>query len=444
MTPLAHDLNSYQAGFEWRERHGGGDDPVWLREMRGKAIAQFLDTGFPGTDEEEWRFTNLAPIAERSYRLPEFPTLEASTIRRIASLPVVAAAHCRLVFVNGYLIPELSSTSHLHPSVQLQNIASAALTSDSIVERELSQYAAVSKSSFTALNTAFLHDGAYVRVVPSQAVDEPIYLIYVTVPAADPVMIFPRNLILIGENSTAKLVEVYLSLADGIYWNNAVSETVIGEGARLEHIKYQLEAESAFHISTQQSHIGRDAVYSSTSIAMGSRLARNNLNAILAGMGGECTLNGLYLIAGNQRLDNHTLIEHTVPECASHELYKGILNGHSHAVFNGRVRVRPGAQKTDAKQTNKNLLLSNDALVNTQPQLEIYADDVKCTHGATIGQLDEEAVFYLRSRGIDLEAASGLLTYGFASDVIDRVSVEPLRNLFNDALRERLPQGLPD
>ncbi len=441
MKTLTRDLECYRAGYE---RQGGGDDPVWLRELRRNGIEYFLETGFPGADEEEWRFTNLAPIAENSYRLPSAPELEKETLDQILSIPLITTARYRLVFVNGRFIPELSSAGHLHPGVQLQNLASAVISGLPGIERLLGRFARYDQSSLTALNTAFLHDGAYVKVEPSQAVDEPIYLIYLSIPESKAAMIFPRNLVVIGENSAAKLVEVYLSLADGIYWNNAVSETVIAEGARLEHIKYQLEAESAFHVSTQQAHIGRDAGYISTSIAMGGRLARHNLNTILAGMGGDCTLNGLYLIAGNQLLDNHTLIEHTVPECTSHELYKGILNGHSHAVFNGRVRVRPGAQKTDAKQTNKNILLSNDALVNTQPQLEIYADDVKCTHGATIGQLDEEALFYLRSRGIDREAAIGLLTYGFASDIIDRVTVEPLRNWFNAAIRERLPQGLPD
>jgi Fe-S cluster assembly protein SufD len=265
-------------------------------------------------------------------------------------------------------------------------------------------------------------------------VAEPIQLVFLTTPSAEPAVAHPRTLILAGINSQAAIIETFAALEDGVYFTNGVTEIVLGEGAVLDHTKVQRESKNAFHIATQQVHQARASNITSHSIALGGGLVRNDVNVVLDAEGCECTLNGLYLANGRQHIDNHTRIDHARPHCASHELYKGILDGKAHGVFNGKIYVHQDAQKTDAKQTNKTLLLSEDAVINSKPQLEIYADDVKCTHGATIGQLDEEAVFYLRSRGVGQEEARSLLTYAFANDIISRIKVEPIRAGLEQAL----------
>jgi Fe-S cluster assembly protein SufD len=248
----------------------------------------------------------------------------------------------------------------------------------------------------------------------------------------------PRNLIVIGRGGQATIVENYLGVEGELYFTNAVTEIVVGENGVGEHYKVQREGGKAFHIATLQACLERNSNFSSHSISLGGALVRNEVNAVLDGEGGECTLNGLYMVGGGQHVDNHTRIDHVKAHCNSRELYKGVLDGKSRGVFSGKIYVHEGAEKTDAKQTNKNLLLSEDAVINTKPQLEIYADDVKCTHGTTIGQLDQEAIFYLRSRGIDLEAARGLLTYAFASEMIGRIKVEPVRAQLEHLLLARL------
>jgi Fe-S cluster assembly protein SufD len=299
----------------------------------------------------------------------------------------------------------------------------------------LARYASFEANAFVALNTAFLGEAAVVRVAPGAVIEDPIHLVCITTSSADPVVSHPRALIVAGENAKCTVTETYVG--SGAYLNNAVTEIVVGAGASVDHYKVQLESPNAFHIATLQTDLGRNAQYSTTCISLGGSLVRNNSNVRLA-EGSEATLNGLYLVKGAQHVDNQLTVDHAEPNASSHELYKGILDGSASAAFNGKILVRKDAQNTDAKQTNKNLLLSDDAVVNTKPELQILADDVKCTHGATIGQLDAEAGFYLQSRGIGKEDARSMLTYAFAQDVIDRVKVPALRNSLERAIFEKL------
>jgi Fe-S cluster assembly protein SufD len=268
---------------------------------------------------------------------------------------------------------------------------------------------------------------------------EPIHLLFVSTAHGKPTLSQPRNLIVLGVGSQATVIETWAGLSDEVYFTNAVTEVVLGDNARLDHYKLQGEAAGAFHIALTQVQQGRDSRFNSHSVALGAALARNDLRALFASQGSECTLNGLYMATGKQHLDNRTLIDHQSPRCTSRELYKGVLDGQSRGVFSGRVLVRHDAQKTDASQTNKNLLLSDEAVVDTKPQLEIFADDVKCAHGAAVGQLDEDALFYLRSRGIDQEAAKGLLTYAFASEMVNLIPLAPLRERVRELVASRLP-----
>jgi Fe-S cluster assembly protein SufD len=306
------------------------------------------------------------------------------------------------------------------------------------MEPHLARHANLENQPFVALNTAFLADGAFVFLPRNAVVEEPIHLLFVSTGAAAPTVSHPRALLVAGENSRATIVESYSGQNDGIYFTNAVTEAVLGENAVIDHYKLNRESEQAYHLATMQVQLERSANFSSHSVTLGGGIVRNDVNAYLGGEGITCTLNGVYLANGRRLVDNHTTIDHAMPHCESHEFYKGILDDRAHGVFNGKIYVRQDAQKTDAKQTNQTLLLSKEATINTKPQLEIFADDVKCTHGATVGQLSEEAVFYLRSRGIGAAEARALLIYAFASDIVSRIKVEPLREQLDAVLLARL------
>jgi len=355
------------------------------------------------------------------------------------SLHTLGQAACaQLVFVNGRYSPALSSLRSLPEGVKAGSLAMALSGDPAAVEPHLARHASYQGHPFVALNTAFLQDGAFVSIPKGKVVETPIYMLFVSTPRGKAIVSHPRNLILAGDDSQTMIVESYIGLNNALYFTNVVTEIVAGENAVVAHYKLQRESEEAFHISTVQASLNHSSNFSSHSIDLGGALVRNDVNAVLDGQGIECVLDGLYMVAGRQHVDNHTRIDHVKPHCSSRELYKGVLGGRSKGVFNGKIYVHKDAQKTDAKQTNKNLLLSEDAVINTKPQLEIYADDVKCTHGTTIGQLDQEAIFYLRSRGIDLEAARGLLTYAFASEMIGRIKVEPVRAQLEHLLLARL------
>jgi Fe-S cluster assembly protein SufD len=345
-----------------------------------------------------------------------------------------------LVFVNGRYSENLSSPGELD-GVKLGSLAEVLQMKPEIVQPHLGQYANLEEHAFNSLNTALMRDGAFVHVMKGKTAEKPIHLLFVSTAHAEPATSHPRNLIVAESQSQATIVESYVSVGPDVYLTNPVTEIILGDGAVLDHYKLQDESRRAFHVATMQYRQDRNSSLRSHSITLGGVLVRNNLTAVLDGEGAECTLNGLYLVMGEQHIDNHTRLEHAKPHCSSRELYKGILDDKSRGVFHGRILVHKGAQKTDSKQTNNNLLLSDEALINTKPQLEIYADDVKCTHGATIGQLDQDAIFYLRSRGIGEKAARSLLIYAFASEIVGRVKVEALRAKLDQFLLGWLPQG---
>jgi Fe-S cluster assembly protein SufD len=421
--------NPYAAAFE--QLPGAG--PAWLGAMRSTAMQRFAQLGFPTTKDEEWRFTNVAPIARTAFRAAEPARVSAGDVEGL----LYPAAGTRLVFVNGRFARELSTLAGLPEGVKAGSLRAALEEDPETLRAHLGQHAQFSSHAFTALNTALTEDGAYLRIPRGVVVEQPIEFVFAGAGGAEEYVTHPRNLITIGPNAQATLVESYVGLAGAPCFTNAVTELVAGEGAVVDHYKLQLERRDAFHVATFHAALGRSANLSSHSIALGGGLVRNDANAVLS-EGCECTMNGLYVVNGRQHVDNHTAIDHAKPHAASHELYKGILDGHATAVFNGKIYVRKDAQKTDAKQTNKNLVLSEDAVINTKPELQIWADDVRCTHGATIGQLDSEAIFYLQSRGIGREQARDMLTYAFARDIVERIRVEALRDRLEHLLYERL------
>ncbi len=431
------NIEWYKSNFELFEKNLNGESKSDLHSTRRAAIGKFTELGFPTTQNEEWKFTSVAPIAKIQFTPVLAYSSEGLTKKDIEQFAFVDLDGTRLVFVNGHFSNGLSAV-HPQEGVSVGSLMPA--TKSAIVTRHLAKYVKPDENAFTALSTAFIRDGAFIHVRENVEVLNPIHLIFIAA-GKDRVVASPRNLIVAEKNSKVSIVESYVSVASGAYLTNAVTEFVVGENAFVEHDKLQDESVNGFHIGTIHFQQSANSNVVSNAINLGAAIARNNITAILNGEGIESTLNGLSLTTGMQHVDNHTTIDHAKPHCGSHELYKSILDGKSRGVFNGKIFVRKDAQKTDAKQTNKTLLLSDDATIDTKPQLEIFADDVKCTHGATVGHLDEEQKFYLRSRGIGEEEANDLLTFAFASDVISRIHVEPLRRQLDAMLQARLQRG---
>ena len=420
----------------------GREGDAWLHEIRKDAIGRFAELGFPTTKLEEWKYTNVTPIARVPFQAAEF-RWDGLAEERLAELPLAHSAfsECcsRIVFINGHYSPQLSSPD-LPERLIVGSLASAIKQNAPKVKDHLARHAGFEHQAFVALNTAFLEDGAFIEIPRGLTVDTPIYVLFVST-ADEPIASHPRSLIIIGDDSRASIIEDYLALGEGCYFTNAVTEIVVGENSIVEHYKLQAENERAFHVSTVQVRQARSSSFTSHSISFGGALVRNDVNVLLNGEGAECTLNGLYIAVNDQHIDNHTVIDHVKPHCSSHELYKGILDDQSSAVFNGSIIVRKDAQKTDARQSNKNLLLSEGATINSKPQLEINADDVKCAHGTTIGHLDDDSIFYLRSRGVGLNEARRVLTYGFANDVINRMKLDAVRVRLECSLLASLTGG---
>jgi Fe-S cluster assembly protein SufD len=398
-----------------------------FQNLRQSARARFRDLSFPTPKTEDWRFTNVASLLQVPFELAPPTSVDATAL---PALPTPGTA--RLVFVNGIFNPGLSNHGAHTKGFDIGSLGSIGPEQ----ARRLNEVVGLADYKgqiFTALNTSFLDDGAYIVVPEGKIVAEPIEVIYLSAPAAKSFVTHPRTVLIAGQNSQATVVERYLAAPGSeVYFTNAVTELAIADNAVVDHYKVQDESRQAYHIANTQVLQARASRFSTHNLSLGGGLVRNEVRVRFDGEGCEATVNGLYLAGGKQHIDNYTVIDHAQPHCASHELYKGILNDQAHGVFNGKIFVRPDAQKTDAKQTNKVLLLSDSATINTKPQLEIFADDVKCTHGATVGQLDAESIFYLRSRGIGLDEARALLTYAFANDVIGRIKI--------DALREELEQ----
>jgi Fe-S cluster assembly protein SufD len=418
-------LENYLESFSEFEKLAAGHDLPWLRKLRRDAFAHFCEDGFPTTHDEDWRFTNVSAIAQTAFRLTRNRRVRLSQ-QELEPYRVPGVA-CQLVFVNGRFARELSSLGNLPDMMKVSSLAGEISGNPGAIEPHLGRYLDTRGDAFCALNTAFVEDGAYVHIPRGTLVEEPIYLLFVSTAEDAPSMSHPRNLIVSEEDSQATFVEDYLSLDGGAVFCNTVTELVAGDHTVLSHYMIEREHKQAFNISTLRIQQGRSANVVSHSVLLGGALVRNNVHPVLAGEGGECLINGLFVGDGHQHLDNYMLVEHASPRCGSRQFYNGILDGHAHGVFHGRIIVHKDAQKTDAKQTNRNLLLSDDAQIDTKPQLEIYADDVKCTHGATIGQIEGDALFYLRSRGIDEVSARKLLLFAFATECLDRMKQGPVR-----------------
>ena len=343
----------------------------------------------------------------------------------------------RLVFVNGIYAPEFSRIANLPQGLMVKSLGELITQDESAMAPQLGRHADAQRQPFVALNSAFLEDGAVISVSPGCRLERPIYLVFVSTAGKEPVLSHPRTLILLGAGSEAKIVESYLGLGDGAYFCNAVTELVGEPDAVIEHYRIQQENDAGFHVGSVEANLARGCHLTAHAVSLSGALVRNNVHVVLDGEGAECVLNGLYLADGKQHIDNFTEIEHAKPRARSLELYKGILGGSAHGVFNGKIIVHKDAQKTDARQNNKNLLLSADAVIHSKPQLEIYADDVKCSHGSTIGQLDGDALFYLRSRGLGVEEARNLLSFAFASDVVGRIKIDSLRQRLDEYLVAR-------
>jgi Fe-S cluster assembly protein SufD len=422
---VTQQLENYLESFSEFEKLAAGHALPWLRKLRRDAFARFCEVGFPTTHDEDWRFTNVSAIAQNAFRLTRNGRAHLS--RQQLEPHRVPGVACQLVFVNGRFARELSLLNNLPAGVEVSSLAGEITSGPGAIELHLGRYLDTRGDAFCALNTAFVEDGAYVHIPRGTLVEEPIYLLFVSTADDAPSMSHPRNLIVAEEDSQATFVEDYVSLDGGAVFCNTVTELVAGDHTVLSHYMIEREHKEAFNISTLRIQQGRSTNVVSHSVLLGGALVRNNVHPVLAGEGGECLINGLFIGNGGQHLDNYMLVEHASPRCGSRQFYNGILDGHAHGVFHGRIIVHKDAQKTDAKQTNRNLLLSDDAQIDTKPQLEIYADDVKCTHGATIGQIEGDALFYLRSRGIDEVSARKLLLFAFASECFDRIKQGPIR-----------------
>lgn len=410
-----------------------------LRNIRREAITRFAELGFPTTRNEEWKYTSVLPLQSEQFLIPA--NEPAWLLGWAAKDKFATLSRIRLVFVNGRYSAKLSETEGLPRQVIVQNIKSS-LPGIALIKDRLADSYESEANSFVLMNAAFFEDGAYLEIPRNVVVEEPIQIVYLTANEGNPTMAFPRTLIVAEENAQATIIESYSSAEeDCIYFNNAFTDFVLGDNANLNHYRLGFESFKAFHISTSRVCMSVNSHFSSTSVNIGGALVRNDIEADLAEQGAHCTLNGLYLVDGKRHVDNHTNIQHRAPNCESHELYKGVLDDHSVGVFNGKVYVHQDAQKTDAKQTNRNLLLSPDAVINTKPQLEIYADDVRCTHGATVGQLDDDHLFYLRTRGIPKEEARSILTYAFAAEALSGIKEPEIRDHLQKLVHNTIRQG---
>ena len=438
MITATQQLENYLESFTELQKRVVGRSLPWLRQLREDAFARFCEAGFPTTHDEDWRFTNVSAIAKTAFQLPRKDGVQIS--RKNLDPYRIPGVECQLVFVNGRFASELSLLNNLPRGVKVSSLAAEILNSPKEIEAHLGCYLDTKRDAFAALNTAFLEDGAYVHIRRGTVLEEPISVLFVSVTNGVPLMSHPRNLIVEEEDSQATILEEYISLDSGAAFCNTVTELVAGENAILSHYMIEREHTEAFNVSTLRMQQGRAATVASHSVLLGGALVRNNVHPVLAGEGGDCLINGLFIGNGRQHIDNYMLVEHAKPHCGSRQFYNGILDGHAHGVFHGRIIVHKEAQKTDAKQTNRNLLLSDDAQIDTKPQLEIYADDVKCTHGATIGQMAEDALFYLRARGIDEVSARKLLLFAFASECLDRMKYGPVRTHVEAVINQSLLQ----
>lgn len=432
VTEVVKSESNYQTAF--RSVRELSPTVPWLELVRSGAIDRFEQLGFPTVHDEEWKYTNLATLAKESFQ-PAFAPVEPSADVDRYAYPETKSAH--LVVVNGFLREDLSTKEGLGEVVAIDLFSAVAdARYNKIVRKYLARNANYHDNGLKALNTAFLQSGVFLWVPKNVKLETPLQITFVS--DGPDTANFPRLLVAVEENSSATVIESFVTNGNERHFTNAIAEIVLKDGARLEHYRLQNESKNAFHLATTAAELGRASSYDVTSINLGAQLARHDVSVVMDHEGAECWVDGLYVVSANQHTDTHSVIDHKQPHCASHQLYKGILDSNSRAVFNGKIFVREGAQKTDAMQTNKNLLLSPQARVDTKPQLEIYADDVKCAHGAAVGQIDEEELFYLQARGMNPELSRSLLTYGFAEEVIGKIKIDSIRSQLDEAVLTRL------
>ncbi|MCI0529060.1 MAG: Fe-S cluster assembly protein SufD [Nitrospira sp.] len=418
-----------------RNKGSGWDDPI-----RKQAISSLTQKGFPTPEDEDWRYTSIEPILQTPFEPAryEMNRLPAG----ILALPTLkqTKGH-RIVVINGFYSQELSSLDALPKEVMVCSLAKAMSMHPDRVQPYFGRYADHENQAFVALNTALMEDGVFLYVPKGMTLENPIHLIFISWSGNKATISNPRSLMVLGANSQTVLVETYIGLEGESYFTNAVTELVGEENATILHCRFQNERQNAFHVATTQVHLTDNSQFTSQSISLGGVLARSDLNVSLDGEGINASLDGLYVASVSQHMDHHTRMDHRKPYGTSRQLYKGVLNGKSRGVFNGKIVVHKNAQRTDAAQVNRNLLLSGEAWANTKPELEIYADDVKCTHGSTVGQPDEDSVFYLCSRGIGQDQAACLLAYAFARDLIEQIRIELIRAELNNLLTDKIQRG---
>lgn len=404
---------------------------AWLNTLRAEAVERVGVLTVPTLRDEEWRFTDIAPLTRQSFHPVNQPaSLQAGEDLRFH----IAEAASRIVFIDGVYAPHLSSAA-ADDGVTVTSLAAAAASHAAEIGQHLGRHAAFQNNVFAALNTAFLHDAAVVIVPRNTQASAPVHLLFIA--TQKDAASYLRCLLLAESGCAVTVIEDYVALQQDAYFTNAATELVLADNAQVNHIRVQREGAQAFHIASCAVSLARASRYHSVSVALGARISRYNLNVLLAAEGAECSVDGLALIADSQLADTHTCIEHAQPNCVSRQLHKCIVDGSAHAVFNGKIIVRPGAQNTDSSQSSHTLLLSGRAHVDTKPQLEIFADDVKCTHGATVGQIDSEEVFYLRSRGLSELEARNMLTYAFGAEIIERIPVASLKRHLGQAVLQK-------
>ncbi len=430
----------YLSLFRDFENQMNGEKSSSFHKARKEAIDKFAETDFPNTHQEDWRFTDISPILKHTFSHADRNTAPAPARNEISRFLFDGMESHLVVFVNGFYSEGLSALHSLPEGVVIGSLAEVLKKGNETSREHILSSASAGDNAFTALNLAFASDGAYVYLPDGAEVEKPVHLLFISGGEGE-YFSHPRNVIIAGRNSRVRVIEHYVSLNGNTYFTNAVTEIRAGENSSVGTVKIQSDGIDAYHISTTEAFLDRNADYLSHGLSFGANIYRHSLNVALNGEGSNATLEGLYLLSGNQLSDTHSMIDHVSPHCTSQEHYKGILDGHSHGVFNGKIMVRKDAQQTNSYQENRNIILSNEAKVDTKPQLEIFADDVKCSHGATVGQLNNESMFYLRSRGISEEQAKLMLIYAFASDVLKDIKEEAIRDRLEKVLSERLLAG---
>jgi Fe-S cluster assembly protein SufD len=422
MSTVAAEQNVYAAQFASISEQLPGGHLAWLERLRQKGMDDFLALGFPTTRLENWKYTNVAPIRRM--------TFEPAVDRPLPSIPEFEAASPRLVFVNGRFVPGLSAVDARLNKFHMLPISEALRDPERrlVIEKHLGRYTKTSDHAFAAWNTAFFTEGVYIEVPRGLVCEQPVHLVFIAAGDGAPWACHTRNLIVVHEDSQITFIEKFYGLTASVYLTNTVTEIAAAPGAVISCYKIEREFSQGLHVAVVDARLERDASLTSYSISLGGALVRNDLNVLLDGEGAHCTLNGLFVVDGQRLVDNHTRIEHLRPHASSRELYKGVLAGNAEGVFNGSIAVHENAAKTDAVQYSKNLLLSRQAQINTKPQLEIRNNDVRCFHGATIGQVDTDAVFYLKTRGIAEEDAKRILVRAFAGEIIDAIRVSTMRD----------------